>query len=172
MISERAASSLRSALHKAGRLRLVQRPDGDQVNISGVPAQELLACAPDAVLITISSLSFHLLVLLGVHDSEAARAYFGEDAFGEIANLTCGVIGQELQQVFPDLGMSTPATISGASLPHLPSLQPLLLDGCRMEINDSVQVSALLCLLGAGDIDFQLEVQEEDLACSGELELF
>jgi hypothetical protein len=172
MISQRASDSLRRAWHKAGRLRLVQRPDGDHVDICGVPAAELLACAPDVVLITISSLDFRLLVLLGLHDSPQARQYYGDGAFGEIANLACGVISQELQQVFPDLGMSTPCLLRAASLPHLAHLQPQWLDGYRVRINGDVQVSAVLCLLGTDEVDFQFDVLEADQTGSGELELF
>ena len=73
-----------------------------------------------ALILTISSMVFRLLLVLRFDDTESTRAYFKGEASGrsfeeaclEIGSLCCGAVNQELLQVFPDLGMSTPYAVS------------------------------------------------------------
>jgi hypothetical protein len=178
VISDRAKDGIRRIFLKAAAARLAPRP-GDACRIEPLPPDKT-GNTPEEhiVILTISSLSFRLLVILHVDETPATRACFaGEaavpfrEAFYEIANLCGGAINQELQRYFPDLGMSTPYTLGGRCIDFLGALKPAYLSRHAISINESVRMSATLCLCAYAPVDFAYDdkVVEET---AGELELF
>lgn len=133
----------------------------------------------DVVVLTISSISFRLLLMLHVNEDAATVGYYTKgdaerpfsEVFQEICNLCCGAINQELLRYFPDLGMSTPYMLNARCLPYLEGLKPELLETWAVTINESVRLSATICVCAHAPIDFAADVSvAEDT--SGELELF
>lgn len=135
--------------------------------------------ADEALLLTISSIAFRLLLVLRFDDDASTRAYYTGEAAGrtfeearlEIGNLCCGAINQELLQVFPDLGMSTPYAVSARCLTYLDVLKPGYVASYAITINDTVRIAATVCVCAHAGLDFVADVQE-DVASGGELELF
>ncbi|WP_204274421.1 hypothetical protein, partial [Stenotrophomonas maltophilia] len=90
------------------------------------------------------SIAFRLLLVLRFDESDATRTYFTGEGAGrsfeearlEIGNLCCGALNQELLQVFPDLGMSTPYVVSARCLPYLDVLKPGYVATYAVTIND------------------------------------
>ncbi|CAB3756565.1 hypothetical protein [Paraburkholderia humisilvae] len=181
MISAQAKESFERILQKAAQTRLTVTP-GDTCSIAVQGRHGAGALAADAtsvVVLTISSISFRLLLILHFNEDTATVEYFTKDSaerpfrevFQEICNLCCGAINQELLRYFPDLGMSTPYMLSARCLPHLEGLKPALLETWAVTINDSVGLAATLCVCAHAPIDFTADVSvAEDT--SGELELF
>jgi hypothetical protein len=94
--------------------------------------------------------------------------------FQEICNLCCGAINQALLNHFPDLGMSTPYTLSARCLPYLNVLKPDLLESFAISIDGEtapVTLAATLCVCAHAPIDFVADVAHAE-DTSGELELF
>ena len=196
MISEQARSSLRRILEHAAQSRL-RLHDGDAIAIApleiqgprapvGRGAGRLRRVMNGAayrqrrvVALTISSMRFKLMVILQVEETEATRDYFlrgradigFQDVFLEIANLFCGAMNQELLRYFPDLGMSTPYILDAHCLSHLEVLNSHYLSTQMITLNDTVRISAHLCVSAYAPIDFHADdaaVEESN----GELELF
>ncbi|APR38111.1 hypothetical protein [Paraburkholderia sp. SOS3] len=197
MISAQAKESFERILQKAAQSRLTvdsadtcqfvpqTRRQGTDATAEAVAnagvARTMTDRANDAnvVVLTISSISFRLLLMLHVNEDAATVGYYTKgdaqrtfsEVFQEICNLCCGAINQELLSYFPDLGMSTPYMLSARCLPYLEGLKPALLETWAVTINDSVQLSATLCVCAHAPIDFMADVSmAEDT--SGELELF
>ncbi|MEB2550424.1 hypothetical protein [Burkholderia gladioli] len=133
----------------------------------------------EAVVLTISSLSFRLLLLLHYRDDDATRAHYVgaaaqrslREAILEVANLCYGAINQALVEHFPDLGMSTPYRLNGASAAHLDELKPDHLAAYDLSLGESVKLGATLCVCANAPIDFVADMLDVD-AGAGELELF
>ncbi|CAB3762295.1 hypothetical protein [Paraburkholderia solisilvae] len=181
MISAQAKQSFERILHKAAQTRLTTHPDD---TCSVVPrashdAAGAAAAATNVVILTISSITFRLLLILHVDEDPATVEYFTKgdterpfrEVFQEICNLCCGAINQELLNYFPDLGMSTPYMLSARCLPYLEGLRPELLATYAVTLNGSIELAATLCVCAHAPIDFAADVSvAEDT--SGELELF
>jgi hypothetical protein len=202
VISAQAKESFERILEKAARTRLMvdtadtcqivlQTRHGAGAGTSADATANAPARAPAArtaidranvanvVVLTISSISFRLLLMLHVNQDAATVAYYTKgdaerpfsEVFQEICNLCCGAINQELLNYFPDLGMSTPYMLNARCLPYLEGLKPELLETWAVTINDSVHLSATICVCAHAPIDFMADVSvAEDT--SGELELF
>jgi hypothetical protein len=181
VISAQAKQSFERILHKAAQTRLTAQP-GDVCSIAPRASHDACAAAAAAtnvVILTISSITFRLLLILHVNEDAATVEYFTKgdaerpfhEVFQEICNLCCGAINQELLNYFPDLGMSTPYMLSARCLPYLEGLRPELLATYAVTINDSIELAATLCVCAHAPIDFAADVSvAEDT--SGELELF
>ncbi|MGS1004836.1 hypothetical protein [Burkholderia glumae] len=136
----------------------------------------------EAIVLTISSLRFRLLLLLHYRDDPATRAYYigtggtaGQrplrEAFLEVANLCCGAINQALVEHFPDLGMSTPYGLNGASAAHLVELRPDHVSAYDLMVGGTVRLGATLCVCANAPVEFVAQTLDVD-AGAGELELF
>lgn len=186
MISSHAKQSFERIFEKAVRTRLLMDAN-HSCNIVPLAHSSAQMAGADtkAVVLTISSIAFRLLLILHVNEDAATVGYFTRDngerpfseAFQEICNLCCGAINQELLNYFPDLGMSTPYTLSARCLPYLGSLKPNLLESYAIAIDGSasdagsIELAATLCVCARAPVDFVADVsQAEDT--SGELELF
>lgn len=131
------------------------------------------------VVLTISSLHFRLLLMFHIDETPETRAYFaGEvegrcfrEVFYETANLCCGAVNQELLKHFPDLGMSTPFTLDSRCAMFLRELDPGFTARYAIVINDTLRLSATLCLCDYATVDFAWDDSAVE-EVSGELELF
>ncbi|RQS21561.1 hypothetical protein DIE03_31380 [Burkholderia sp. Bp8992] len=133
--------------------------------------------------LTISALHFRLLLALRFSDDDATRRRFAgasagtssqrplPEAFMEVANLCCGAINQALTVPFPDLGMSTPTLLSGASIDYLPALAPDHVAAYDLTLDGDVRVGATLCVCANAPVDFHVP-ETAAVDTGGELELF
>lgn len=177
MISSNAQESFDRIFRKAARTRLARHAE-DACDIA-TAAECVAVDGEQALILTISSMAFRLLLVLRFDDSEATRTYFTGEGTGrsfeearlEIGNLCCGALNQELLQVFPDLGMSTPYVVSARCLPYLDVLKPAYVATYAVTINDAVRVAATVCVCTHASLDFVADVRDE-VESSGELELF
>jgi hypothetical protein len=179
MVTGHAKDSFEGIFQKAVRSRISKQSD-DTCEIELLPPSAINATTEEhAVILTVSSIVFRLLLVFHFNEDESTREYFvneGSEAslqevLLEVFNLTCGALNQELLQYFPDLGMSTPYVLSARCLPHLLGLKPDLLSSYAITINSQVRLAATLCVCAHAPVDFiaDLSAVEES---SGELELF
>ncbi len=176
MISEQAKDSIDRIFRQAARTRLVI-DSGDACDIAHGEWQGGVASG-EVVVLTISSISFRMLLILHFDDDETTRAYYlgaGQatltESLLEIGNLCCGAINQRLVEYFPDLGMSTPYVLSGHCVPYLDQLKPDFLSSYRVTVNGNVRLGVTLCLCAGAPLDFVAHVSEVAESV-GELELF
>ncbi|MCG5077550.1 hypothetical protein [Paraburkholderia tagetis] len=176
MIGPQAQDSFERILFAAARTRLVTDPQ-HACEIASAPDDS--AEGEHAVLLTISSMQFRLLLLLHIKDDEATRAYYlGEaegvlaDAFMEFGNLCCGAMNQHLLEYFPDLGMSTPYALDSQCLHYLRELKPDYLKSYALTIDGAVRLGATLCICTSSPLDFVADQLTEAQESTGELELF
>ncbi|EFP67588.1 Uncharacterised protein [Ralstonia pickettii] len=177
MIRSNAQESFDRIFRKAARTRLVRQAE-DMCQI-GTAAEGDSVNGEEALILTISSIAFRLLLVLRFDESDATRTYFTGEGAGrsfeearlEIGNLCCGALNQELLQVFPDLGMSTPYVVSARCLPYLDVLKPGYVATYAVTINDMVRVDATVCVCAHAPLDFVADVSDE-VESGGELELF
>ncbi|WP_347554611.1 hypothetical protein [Robbsia sp. KACC 23696] len=185
MITERAAESFRRIFEKAALTRLVVQP-GDRCEVIVQGQAPHAQTAERAVILTISSIVFRLMLVLHVQDNARSRAYYlredsavsFDDSFLEVANLCAGAINQELLRDFPDLGMSTPYVLGPQCELHFDSMKPDYL--CRFAVDVGgdaegevapVRLAATLCVCTDATLDFATEIDMAE-AGGGELELF
>lgn len=177
MISSNAQDSFDRIFRKAARSRLALHAE-DTCDVA-TAAQGDAVGGEQAMILTISSIAFRLLLVLRFDDEDRTRAYYTGEAPGrsfdeaclEIGNLCCGAVNQELLQVFPDLGMSTPYVVSARCLPYLDALKPGYMAAYTVTINDAVRVAATVCVSTHAPQDFVADVRDE-VESGGELELF
>lgn len=185
MISERAADSFRRIFEKAATTRLVAHA-GDRCTVIGQGVEPHAKPADRAIILTISSMVFRLMLVLHVEENDASRAYYlredstvsFDDMFLEVANLCAGAINQELLRDFPDLGMSTPYVLGPQCELHFDSMRPDYL--CRFSVEAGgdadgfvapVQIAATLCVCTDAALDFASEIEMAEES-GGELEFF
>lgn len=182
MISAHAKESFDRIFRQAARTRLVTVPGGvcEIRPLSDLaPGEAGLADTHRVAVLTISSLSFRLLIALHFGDDPATRGYFagtGEarqhaDAFMEVANLCSGAINQALVDYFPDLGMSTPYVLTNGSVAHWRELRAQHTAFYALAIDTTVKLAATLCVCANAPIDFVAHGTPVE-GTSGELELF
>ena len=177
MISSNAQDSFDRIFRKAARSRLALHAE-DTCDVA-TAAQGDAVGGEQAMILPISSIAFRLLLVLRFDDEDRTRAYYTGEAPGrsfdeaclEIGNLCCGAVNQELLQVFPDLGMSTPYVVSARCLPYLDALKPGYMAAYTVTINDAVRVAATVCVCTHAPQDFVADVRDE-VESGGELELF
>lgn len=177
MISSNAQDSFDRIFRKAARSRLALHAE-DTCDVVTAPQGDAVG-GEQAMILTISSIAFRLLLVLRFDDEDNTRAYYTGEAPGrsfdeaclEIGNLCCGAVNQELLQVFPDLGMSTPYVVSARCLPYLDALKPGYKAAYTVTINDAVRVAATVCVCTHAPLNFVADVRDE-VESSGELELF
>jgi hypothetical protein len=185
VIGQQAKASFERIFFHAARTRLAI--DGGYCDIAPAvlsdaqPGKQRNASARDAhaTVLTISALHFRLLLALKFHDDDATRGYFAataqrplQDAFMEVANLCCGAMNQALTEHFPDLGMSTPYLLSGASDDCLHALAPDHLATFDVTLGGAVRLGATLCVCANAPFDFHAPEAAAAMESSGELELF
>ena len=185
MISERAVEGFRRIFENAAITRLVANV-GDRCTVIERGATPHEKPAERAVILTISSMVFRLMLVLHVEENDASRAYYlredstvsFDDMFLELANLCAGAINQALLHDFADLGMSTPYVLGPQCELHFDSMRPDYL--CRFTVQAGgdadglvapVQIAATLCVCTDAALDFATEIQMAEES-GGELELF
>ena len=194
MIGAQARASFERIFFDAARTRLASggaceiRPDaGDAHDASHDPSRMRSRTTPTVsehvVVLTISALHFRLLLALRFRDDTPTRRHFAAaasgasaqrplpEAFMEVANLCCGAINQALTAPFPDLGMSTPYLLSGASIDYLPALNPDHVAAYDVTLDGDVRIGATLCVCANAPVDFHVP-ETASVDTGGELELF
>ncbi|AIO39878.1 hypothetical protein KDW55_20410 [Burkholderia sp. AU19243] len=194
MISAQARAAFERIFFDAARTRLASggaceiRPV--VVNTHDVPhdsprasARATPKVAEHVAVLTISALYFRLLLALRFREDEPTRRHFAAsspgsgtqrplpEAFMEVANLCCGAINQALTMPFPDLGMSTPYLLSGASVDYLPALNPDHVAAYDVTLDGDVRIGATLCVCANAPVDFHVP-EAAAVDTGGELELF
>ncbi|WP_176045074.1 hypothetical protein [Burkholderia sp. BCC1644] len=193
MISAQARAGFERIFFDAARTRLASggacdiRPSAGHEHDGHDRAQARSRSQPKVpehvAVLTISALHFRLLLALRFSDDDATRRHFAgasagtssqrplPEAFMEVANLCCGAINQALTAPFPDLGMSTPYLLSGASIDYLPALAPDHVAAYDLTLDGDVRVGATLCVCANAPVDFHLP-ETAAVDTGGELELF
>jgi hypothetical protein len=179
MVTGDAKHSFEGIFQKAVRSRLSKLSD-DTCEITLLPPSAIDSKSEEhAVILTVSSIVFRLLLVFHFNEDESTREYFvnaGSEAslqevLLEVFNLTCGALNQELLQYFPDLGMSTPYVLSARCLPHLVGLKPDYLSSYAITINGHVGLAATICVCAHAPVDFVADLSAVEES-GGELELF
>ncbi|KWE88099.1 hypothetical protein [Burkholderia territorii] len=194
MISAQARAGFERIFFDAARTRLASggaceiRPVAvDAHDASHDPSRTKPRATPKVpehvAVLTISALHFRLLLALRFRDDEPTRRHFAAaasgasaqrplpEAFMEVANLCCGAINQALTAPFPDLGMSTPYLLSGASVDYLHALNPDHVAAYDVTLDGDVRIGATLCVCANAPIDFHVP-EAASVDTGGELELF
>ncbi|KVV51749.1 hypothetical protein WT27_31295 [Burkholderia territorii] len=194
MISAQARAGFERIFFDAAHTRLASggaceiRPAAvDALDASQDPSRTKSRTMPKApehvAVLTISALHFRLLLALRFRDDEPTRRHFTAaasgtsaqrplpEAFMEVANLCCGAINQALTAPFPDLGMSTPYLLSGASVDYLHALNPDHVAAYDVTLDGDVRIGATLCVCANAPVDFHVP-EAASVDTGGELELF
>ncbi|MCA7958680.1 hypothetical protein LGM14_14305 [Burkholderia multivorans] len=184
------AARTRLAADSACDIRPVAHDAGDASSASTPPSASRPTSRPNAraaehlAVLTISALHFRLLLALNFRDDAATRRHFASamqtggaqrplpEAFMEIANLCCGAINQALTAAFPDLGMSTPYLLHGASVDYLAALRPDHMAAYDVTLDGDVRIGATLCVCANAPVDFHVPETAAAADAGGALELF
>jgi hypothetical protein len=178
VISDQARRSIEQIFVQAASTRLAPR---DHVSMDVAPAdaaKQNASLPPNALVLTISSMTFRMLFVLHYADDAATRECYLDassdrtlnEVLMELVNLCCGSVNQQLVAHFPDLGMSTPYTLSSRCIDYLEELKPDHVWRYELRLGDVSRLDVTLCVCAKASVDFaagDAEVQEE-----GELELF
>jgi hypothetical protein len=179
VITDQATHSIADIFCQAARTRLPATA-GDSCEITAVPMWDAdHPAAPHAMVLTISSIAFRLLLVLHFSKDDATRAYYlGGDTtrslsetLMELGNLCCGYMNQQLVNYFPDLGMSTPYELNSACVGYLDELRPDHVWAYDLLIGGSARLGVTLCVCAQAPLDFRAELATADES-EGELELF
>jgi hypothetical protein len=173
--------NIEAAFHKAIRAHWVQDP-ADTCEITPLICEVIRdQDEHKMLLITISSFVFRLIVIFGVTEDSATRAYYLhldaaqplDEVLGEVANMCGGALNRTLAANFSHLAMSTPCTLSGQCMPFLDKLRAQSVSRYAITINGSVRIQAALCMCCLEPIEVADEPEtEQGEPCAGELELF
>jgi hypothetical protein len=181
VISHTAHDSFQRIFFQAARTRLTV-DDAHACEIVPVAAPDDGAGfepSSEVFVLTIVSIDFRMLLVLRFADDDATHAYYagqgGErtlrDAAMEIGNLCCGAINQQLVEHFPDLGMSTPYSLSSDCVGYLGELNPSHVAAYDITIEHAARLRATLCICASVPLDFVAQVTDVHES-AGELELF
>lgn len=139
-----------------------------------------------SVILTISSYLFRLMVLIYFTPDQTTKEHFARvnkmqaedmseqafyDAISECGNISCGILNRELVRFFPSVGMSTPNILDKDCSHYLKILNFGHIQHLRINVNNSIQFNASMCVCDYADLDFKVDVTEEE-SSTGELELF
>ncbi|MBU9486909.1 hypothetical protein [Burkholderia multivorans] len=183
MISAQAKAGFERIFFDAARTRLAADSACD-IRPVAHDAGDAASAAEHLAVLTISALHFRLLLALNFRDDEATRRHFASamqaggaqrplpEAFMEIANLCCGAINQALTAAFPDLGMSTPYLLHGASVDYLAALRPDHMAAYDVTLDGDVRIGATLCVCANAPVDFHVPETAAAVDAGGALELF
>ncbi|WP_196139307.1 hypothetical protein [Aliikangiella sp. G2MR2-5] len=140
----------------------------------------------DAIFLTISSHQFRVFVI--VHFSKEQEKEFYAITSGsqkeqddsaavtdyllEFGNNLCGVLKRELGKFVPALGMSTPNMLSRSSIELLKEFEIFDSEFKQVEYHDKPIMCVSYHFLPNDNNDIEIELIQEEIADSGELELF
>lgn len=138
----------------------------------------------EAVVLTVSSYTFRLLMMIHFNAGGAARDYMARqhgmeaiedqafyDAVAELGNLSCGILNRDLGTYFPHLGMSTPNYVGGQCMNYLTMLDSAHVQHFDVKLHGESIFHASLCIKAYEEIHFEVNEKEESVD-TGELELF
>lgn len=138
----------------------------------------------EAVVLTVSSYVFRLMMMIHFDSHGAAREYMARrhggqemtdqgfyDAVAEFGNLSCGILNRDLGGYFPHLGMSTPNYIGGQCMSYVGMLDSAHTQHFVMKVDGEALFHASVCVKAYEEIHFVVD-QNEECVDTGELELF
>ncbi len=181
MISAQSTHNIEHAFHEALRGTVVHDP-GDRCEIAPLTAGEARQfTGQNALVITISSWVFRLLVIFRISADPATRQYYlranpaqrVDEGFGEVANLCAGALNRTLTANFAHLAMSTPYELSNDCIAFLGELRAQQVSRFAITINGSVRLQATLCMCCSRPVEVaSVSTAAQGDRNSGELELF
>jgi hypothetical protein len=184
-VSERAKLGLDALVQRCMRSSLV--PEGETAEVVVLPALPAKMKEKKAVVLTISTYKFRLVVVLHFKVDADSRAHFERltraepgtlsdqaflDVLSEAGNLCVGAMNRALGESHHHIGMSTPNLVDRDALAYVESLGK---GHCRhYELRGLAQpFFASLYVIAYDAVDFDIQVQAEAEADdSGELEMF
>ncbi len=184
MISNSARHAFDQLLRQGLRSALAG-PQDSVTDIAAVAGLDDIA-ESRAVILSLSSYSFRLMMFVHFDPDDATREHFARlhgvtpeemagqafnDVIGECGNMACGALNRELGRVYPHLGMSTPHVLDRHSLTHLHLLQYDHLSHARLTLNGSTRFHGSLAVCAHDTLDFEAPAEEQAEVC-GELEMF
>jgi len=184
MITKRAKDGFDQLFKRALKASLV-RSANDLCEVSELHEMSEIS-EQKAVILTVSSYVFRLIVLIYFSSESETKEYFANknnietsamseqsfiDAIAECGNICCGILNRELSAFYPHIGMSTPNIIDKKSASYLGSLDAAHIQHFQCVVNESFQFHASICVRAYGDLDFSVKDFAEDIS-TGELELF
>lgn len=180
MISNQAKAGFDSLLVKSLRDGLSSIEVTEIEIVDDIPAIE----KQQAVVLTVSSYVFRLLVMIHFDATGPARSYMARkqgmadmdertflDTIAEFGNLSCGILNRDLGNYFPHLGMSTPNYVEGRCVNYLELLGYNHAQHFAVKVHGEALFHASLCVKAYEEIHFVVNEQDES-AETGELELF
>lgn len=162
-------------------------PEGQSASAQVLEALPTKMDEQQAVVLTVASYQFRLMVALYHRVDAATKAHFAalngqdpetypddafHDALRECGNIACGAINRDLGVHFPHVGMSTPNTLSRGALAYAPDTgRSLTRHWCFTGL--SLDFYASLYVAADARLDFKAELPAVDeVADTGEMEMF
>jgi hypothetical protein len=184
MISSRAREGFDCIVERSLRDGLAAGDDTAALSVRLASMDEIPESR--AVMLSVASYTFRLMLFLHFDLDDRTRAHFARrlgveaadladqaflDAVSEAGNMVCGTLNRELGRVFPHIGMSTPHMLDRECLLHVGRLRVGHQSHVRLTLSSDTAFHATLCVSDYADIDFDAPA-EEHTAASGELEMF
>lgn len=94
------------------------------------------------------------------------------DVMAERGNIFCGILNRELAKYFPHMGMSTPNFMERQCARYIEKLDAGHVRHVKVTVNSDWVFYATLCVCDHADLDFTVEIVEEEDSNTGELEMF
>ncbi len=184
MISARACHGFDALTLRSLRAAMVG--PNDAVDMLQTLPPQALAAEPLAVMLSVTSYQFRVVMVLHYALDEATRRHFAQkngtqpedfsdkaldDAVAECGNLVCGTFNRELGRVFPHVGMSTPRRLRRECVANIDKLQSQHLGRFRLALDAGLAFGVTLAVNAYGELDFATP-EEEAAESAGELEFF
>lgn len=181
-VSPRACTALDHFVARAAKNALAPNAGCEMTQAaSAVPRER------KAVMITVSSYLFRVLLFIQFDQNAGTVAHFAElegiapgemseerflDSVMERGNLYCGAFNRDLAEFFPHVGMSTPCILDRSSLEHVSALQPAVTRHYVTDLGRDATLHLTLALCAFSDLDFAYEPGAAEEESTGEMEMF
>lgn len=185
MISQRAKAGFDRMVMQGMRASLV-KPGDVVTELTPVPAWRQPP-ASHAVVLSVASLLFRMLVVVYFSDTPAMRRHFAglshqnaedlslqafQDAVCEAGNLCCGSVNRDLGGLYAWVGMSTPHIVESHCTQHLGILKAGHLQHFQLLLDGEPPLHLTLCVSESENLDFDFQLPAPADQGVGELELF
>lgn len=184
MISQHAKDGFDFLLQRAIRSSLAPAAD-DQCDVQPADGSGAIKTR-QAVMLTISSYLFRVMVFIHFSPDAATKAHFARikgcepaelddqtllDVIMECGNICCGALNRDLGNYYPHVGMSTPCVLHRHCIEYIAHLKSGHTRHFGITINDALTLHASLAVCADADMDFQVDMTQAEES-TGELEMF